>query len=113
LVTRLVGYAGVVAGVIFLFEIPLMGLVIQAFWLAAVAVTLTRRWPSGDPPAWDAGVAIPWAPRQGAQAQQDNRGTRGQRRRRVSDQDVLAAVEGSEKQTPRQGAGRRKRKRRN
>jgi hypothetical protein len=112
LVTKMVGYAGVIAGALFLFPIGALVPVIQGFWLAAVAVTLTRRWPSGDPPAWDAGVAIPWPSAQRNQAQQDNRGTRGQRRRRVSDQDVLQAVETPEPPpNPRAGKAKRKRRR--
>jgi hypothetical protein len=110
LITRPVGYAGVVAGALFLFPIGALVPVVQGFWLAAVAVTLARRWPSGDPPAWQAGVAVPWPSATRAQPPQDNRGTRAQRRRRVSDQDVLEAVKPPEP-PPNPGAGRSKRKR--
>jgi hypothetical protein len=110
LVTRMVGYAGVVSGALFLIVVPVLTPVIQGFWLAATAVILARRWPSGDPPAWDAGVAVPWQPLQSAN-QRDNRGTRAQRRARVSDKDVLAAVEKSDT-PPNPRAGRSKRKRR-
>jgi hypothetical protein len=111
LITRLVGYAGVIAGALFLF--PIQGLVplVQGFWLAAVAITLSRRWPSGDPPAWEAGVAVPWNPLTNPSPQPAARPARGQRRRKVSDSEVLAAVD--EKQKPANPqAGRRKRKRR-
>ena len=60
LVPRIVGYAGVIAGALFIFGVPLITPIIQGFFLAAIAVTLARRWPSGDPPAWDSGVAVPW-----------------------------------------------------
>jgi hypothetical protein len=110
LVTRPVGYAGVVAGALFLFPIGALVPVVQGFWLAALAVTIARYWPSGDPPAWAAGEAIPWPSTQ-RQPQQDNRGTRAQRRRRVSDQDVLDAVQKPET-PPNPRAGRAKRKRR-
>jgi hypothetical protein len=107
---RIVGYAGVVAGALFIIPVPALTPVIQGFWLAATAVLLARRWPSGDPPAWDAGVAVPWQPLQPAN-QPDNRGTRAQRRARVSDKDVLAAVEKRDA-PPNPKAGRSKRKKR-
>jgi len=110
LITRLVGYVGVVAGALFLFQIPVLTTIVQAYWLAAIAVTLARRWPSGDPPAWESGVAVPWMSTR-AGPPQDNRGTRAQRRRRVSDQEVLEAVQQSEA-PPNPKAGRSKRKRR-
>lgn len=111
LITRMVGYAGVVAGALFLFPIGGLVPVVQGFWFAALAVTLARRWPSGDPPAWASGVAVPWAPIQSTQSQQSReRPARGQRRR-VSDKDVLQAVE-SRETPPNPKAGRSKRKRR-
>ncbi len=111
LITRLVGYAGVVAGALFLFQIPVLTPLVQGFFLACVAVTLARQWPQGDPPAWAAGEAVPWAPMQQREPQQDTRGTRAQRRRRVSDADVMAAVD-QEQPSVAKTAGRSKRKRR-
>jgi hypothetical protein len=113
LITRIVGYTGVLSGALFIIGVPVMTPVIQGFWLAATAVLLAGRWPSGDPPAWDSGVAVPWPPTARQQAQQDrarDRGSRGSRRR-VSDKDVLAAVEHKEA-PPNPRAGRSKRKRR-
>jgi F0F1-type ATP synthase membrane subunit c/vacuolar-type H+-ATPase subunit K len=62
LITRLIGYVGVLAGALFLF--PLGGLVpvVQGYWLVAFAGTFAARWPSGDPPAWRSGEAVAWAP---------------------------------------------------
>jgi hypothetical protein len=111
LTTRLVGYVGVVAGALFLFPIGGLVPIVQGFWLGALAVTLSRRWPSGDPPAWDAGVAVPWVPMQAREPQQPTRPARGQRRR-VSDAEVMAAVEDKPKRPANPQAGRRKRKRR-
>jgi hypothetical protein len=109
LFTRLVGYAGVISGALFIIGVPVLTPVIQGFWLAATAVLLARRWPSGDPLAWQSGEAVPWVP---MQRQPDQRGTRAQRRRRVSDQDVLSAVQQSEAPpNPRAGRAKRKRKR--
>ncbi|MDE3133926.1 MAG: hypothetical protein KGL15_07665 [Acidobacteriota bacterium] len=114
LVPRIVGYAGVVSGALFIIGVPVLTPVIQGFWLAASAVMLARRWPSGDPPAWDSGEAVPWPPTARQQAQQDrarDRAARGPRRGRVSDKQVLAAVEHQEP-PPNPRAGRSKRKRR-
>ncbi len=114
LVPRIVGYAGVLSGALFIIGVPVLTPVIQGFWLAATAVLLARRWPSGDPPAWESGTAVPWPPSASTQARADARaarGQRGQRPRRVSDKDVLAAVEQSET-PPNPRAGRSKRKRR-
>lgn len=111
LITRLVGYTGVVSGALFIIGVPVLTPVIQGYWLAATAVVLARRWPSGDPPAWDSGEAVPWVP---MQRPPDQRGTRAQRerRKRVSDKDVLAAIDKSQTPPPNPGAGRSKRKRR-
>jgi hypothetical protein len=114
LVTKFVGYFGVAAGAMFVFQtvVGLFGLIVQVVWLASLAVTLARRWPQGDPPAWEAGVAVPWPSTQNSRPQQDERGTRAQRqRRKVSNTEVLAAVERDAPQVPK-GAGRAKRKRR-
>jgi hypothetical protein len=97
---KIVGYAGVVSGALFLFgaNVGALSIVIQGFFLGAVAVVLIGRWPQGDPPAWEAGVAVPWpqTARQVAaqKAQADRRAQRQQRgqRGKVSDSDVLAAV---------------------
>ena len=113
LVTRLIGYMGVISGALFIIGIPVLTPIIQGFWLAGTAVLLARRWPSGDPPAWDAGEAVPWPPTARQLAQQDRANSRPQRggRRRVSDKDVLAAVQQNET-PPNPRAGRSKRKRR-
>jgi hypothetical protein len=34
--------------------------ILPAFWLVMTGVLLLGRWPSGDPPAWEAGEARPW-----------------------------------------------------
>ena len=115
LIPRIVGYAGVIAGALFVFGVPLITPIVQGFFLAGIAVMLARRWPSGDPPAWDSGVAVPWPPTQRQQVQQERAQARAQQRgggrRRVSDKDVLKAVEKNET-PPNPQAGRSKRKRR-
>jgi hypothetical protein len=120
LVTKLVGYVGIVAGALFLFPIGALVPVIQGFWFAALAVTLAARWPSGDPPAWQQGVAVAW-PSSGrgvpGPAEQRSRPSRAQRRK-ISDRDVLAAVEprngngnGAGAPSPSTSSGKRKRRR--
>jgi hypothetical protein len=61
LVPRWMGLLGVFSGV--LIFLPIGGAtleVVPAFWLVAAGLLLQRRWPGGDPPAWDAGEARPW-----------------------------------------------------
>lgn len=119
LLTRLVGYVGVLAGVLFLFPLGAIVPVVQGYWLLAVAVTLAARWPSGDPPAWATGEAVAWAPTAAAAARQQRaRPTRTQRRR-VSTKEVMAAIDTKDRKQPHAGApspstsaGKRKRKRR-
>jgi hypothetical protein len=59
LLTRFIGYLGVFAGVLVLFQITQVP-VVQAFWLLAVAYLISGRWPTGVPPAWRSGRAEPW-----------------------------------------------------
>ncbi|HEY5287435.1 MAG TPA: hypothetical protein VIJ50_10055 [Solirubrobacteraceae bacterium] len=68
LLPRWLSVIGMLAALLFL---PLFGssfvtAFIPAFWLVATAFLLWERLPSGDPPAWAAGEAIPWpAPTKG------------------------------------------------
>jgi hypothetical protein len=59
LLTRFMGYLGVFAGVLVLFQITQVP-VVQAYWLLALAYLLSGRWPTGVPPAWRSGRAEPW-----------------------------------------------------
>jgi hypothetical protein len=59
LLTRFLGYLGVISAV--LFVIPLVPVpVVQVYWLGALAALLAGRSPSGTPPAWQSGEAMPW-----------------------------------------------------
>jgi hypothetical protein len=59
LLTRFLGYLGVISGV--LFVLPLVPIpVVQAYWLGALAMLFAGRSPSGTPPAWQSGEAMPW-----------------------------------------------------
>lgn len=59
LLTRFMGYLGVLAGVLVLLQITQVP-VVQAYWLFALAVLMAGRWPSGTPKAWETGSAEPW-----------------------------------------------------
>src|ERR1700722_1085271 len=74
----IVGYVELVAGLflvagifaallIFLPDISAELQVIPAFWMVMMGILLMGRWPqpTGDPPAWAAGVAVPWPSRGG------------------------------------------------
>jgi hypothetical protein len=61
LLSRFMGYLGIFAGVLVLFQITQIPIV-QGFWLAAVGYLISGRWPTGVPPAWTSGRAEPWAP---------------------------------------------------
>jgi hypothetical protein len=76
LLTRLIGILGIFAGVVFV--IPLVPLpLLQLIWLVSVGLLLLELGGLRLPPAWAAGEAIPWAPRQPAQRGQRQRPQRG------------------------------------
>lgn len=59
LLSRFMGYLGMFAGALVLFQILQLP-VVQSYWLLAVAYLMSGRWPSGVPPAWRSGRAEPW-----------------------------------------------------
>jgi hypothetical protein len=63
LLTRLFGTLGMAFGVIALL-IPQIGMLPLVIWFGWLGFVILDRVPKGRPPAWDAGVAIPW-PRPG------------------------------------------------
>jgi hypothetical protein len=61
LLTKFIGYLGMAAAAASLLLIgSAPALLIEVFWLLAVAYLLSGRWPNGDPPAWKSGQAEPW-----------------------------------------------------
>ena len=60
LLTRFMGYVGILGGVLFVIPILSPVPIVQAFWLIAVAALIFGRWPSGMPPAWEDGEAHKW-----------------------------------------------------
>jgi hypothetical protein len=52
---------GVIAGVLLVLQlVPLVPVVIQAFWLGAIGALFLGNWPGGRGPAWETGNADPW-----------------------------------------------------
>jgi hypothetical protein len=52
---------GVIAGVLLVLQlVPLVPIVIQAFWLGAIGALFLGSWPGGRGPAWETGEADPW-----------------------------------------------------
>ena len=99
LLTRFMGYLGVFAGILVLFPIGSPVPVVQGVWLLAMAALFAGRWPQGNPPAWEQGVAVPWPtmsqPRERPARGQDRRPARGQERRpsrRTATKDAAAAA---------------------
>ncbi len=61
LLTKFLGYLGMVAAAASLFLIgSAPALLVEVFWLLAVAYLLAGRWPGGDPRAWVTGQSEPW-----------------------------------------------------
>jgi hypothetical protein len=59
LLSRFMGYLGMFAGALVLFQITQVP-VVQCFWLLAVAYLISGRWPTGVPAAWSSGRSEPW-----------------------------------------------------
>ena len=84
LLTRFLGYLGVISAV--LFVIPLVPVpIVQVYWLGALAMLFAGRSPSGTPPAWQSGEAMPWP----SPAEMREQRVRDAEARRGGDDDVL------------------------
>jgi hypothetical protein len=59
LLPRWLAMVGGVSAVLLLLPTGIINLV-PAFWMVAMGILMMERWPSGDPPAWASGEAIPW-----------------------------------------------------
>jgi hypothetical protein len=113
LLTKFIGYLGIAAAAASLLLIgSAPALLIEVFWLLAVAYLLAGRWPNGDPPAWKSGQAEPWP--SAAEIREQRQRAAGARGRGAPRQapppkpePVAAATSGTRATTP-----KRKRKRR-
>ncbi len=112
LLTRFLGYLGVISAV--LFVIPLVPVpVVQVYWLGALAMLFAGRSPSGTPPAWQSGEAMPWP----SAAEMREQRVRAAEARRTDDGDVVEgsvaeADEPAATSGPSSATARRKRKKR-
>jgi hypothetical protein len=90
LLTRFVGYLGAFAGLLVLFPIGSPVPVVQGFWLLSMAIMIAGRWPSGSPPAWETGTAMPWTPL--AQSRERPQRQKQPGRQRASRRELAAAA---------------------
>lgn len=120
LLTRFMGFLGIIGGVLTLFVITPVPIV-QFYWLAALAYLLLGRWPTGVPPAWRTGRAERWPSaqeaRQAAARAKSGRApaiTRGAvpAAAGAGDGSSSAAAEGAGRATGSRSSAKRKRKRR-
>lgn len=59
LLTRFLGYLGVISAVLYM--IPIVPVpIVQLYWLGSLALLFAGRSPGGTPPAWQSGEAMPW-----------------------------------------------------
>jgi hypothetical protein len=120
LLTKFSGYIGMAAAAASLLLVgSAPALLIEVFWLLSTAVLLAGRWPSGDPPAWKTGQAVPWP--SSAELREQRLAARGQGRqgRQAPKRDQRRPAQvpagtgnGSSPTSPSSAAAKRKRKRR-
>jgi hypothetical protein len=112
LLTRFMGYLGILAGVLVLFQITQVP-VVQGYWLAALAYLFSGRWPTGLPPAWNSGRSEPWPPSAQMRAQRGTRGGRGRAKPSPTPEPQPAGLPAPVNGRTRATTSKRKRKRRN
>ena len=64
LLTRFMGALGVISGALLVLPIGGPLPIVQAFWLVAVAISISERFPNAVAPAWRTGRAEPWPSQQ-------------------------------------------------
>lgn len=111
LLTRFMGYLGIFAGALVLFQITQIP-VVQAYWLAALGYLISGRWPSGMPPAWSSGRAEPWAPSSELRARRAASGGGGRRGPAPTPEPQPAGAPVPDAGRTRASTSKRKRKRR-
>ncbi len=61
LLSPFMGILGVVTGALLVLQIvPVVPVIIEAFWLGALGSIFLNNWPGGRGPAWETGEAEPW-----------------------------------------------------
>ena len=104
LLTRFLGFLGIIGGVLTLFVITPVPIV-QFYWLAAVAYLFTGRWPSGVPPAGRSGRAERWPSAQQARQQQARARAQGGRAKALTRDAVPEPVGAGGGSGPSSGSG--------
>jgi hypothetical protein len=109
LLTRFLGYLGIIAGVLTI--IPLVPIpIVEAYFLLALAYLFSGRWPSGVPPAWASGRAEPWPKTQRERPAREP--LLGRRRAKPAPEPAPEPVGAPAPRTTRSTTPKRKRKRR-
>jgi hypothetical protein len=111
LLTRFLGYLGIIAGVLTI--IPIVPIpIVEAYYLLALAYLFSGRWPSGLPPAWTSGRAERWPPTVRQQQQAARRQGLGRGRGKPAPEPAPEAVGAPGPGNTRSTTPKRKRKRR-
>lgn len=116
LLSRFMGYLGMFAGALVLFQITQVP-VVQTYWLLAIAYLISGRWPTGVPPAWRSGRSEPWPSsaemRARRAAEMGERRQRGGKKPQPAAEPEPAATAAPVNERTRATTPKRKRKRRN
>jgi hypothetical protein len=106
---------GVITGVLLVLQIlPLVPVVIEAFWLGAVGALILGNWPGGRGPAWESGEAEPWptpAQRRGLLVPRGEAADEAGREPEGAPEPEAEAEPGAEPEPERPSSRKRKRKR--
>ncbi len=114
LLTRFMGYLGIIAGILVLFVITPVP-VVQAYWLVGLGVLFAGRWPNGTPPSWQTGRIERWPSSQELREQRMRDAQARQRSKekpKPAPEPVATATQPSAARGPRSTTSKRKRKRR-
>ncbi len=115
LLTRFMGYLGVIAGILVLFVITPVP-VVQSYWLVALGILFLGRWPTGTPPSWASGQAEKWPSSQEMREQRTRQTQNGRGRDKPAPkrtpEPVVTGTATETARGPRSQTPKRKRKRR-
>lgn len=114
LLTRFMGYLGIIAGILVLFVITPVPIV-QAYWLVGLGVLFAGRWPTGTPPSWKSGRIERWPSSQELREQRMRDAQAKQRSKsepKPASEPVGTVSQSPSARGPRSATPKRKRKRR-
>jgi hypothetical protein len=112
LLTKFMGYLGIIAGVLVMFPIGAVATLIQGFWLLALGYLISGRWPNGVPPAWRTGQAEAWPTAADVREQRMRARGTGGRSGRLSAPTPAPETVGAQAPRTRATTAKRKRKKR-